>query len=232
MCVCLAVEDLVNRRPWFLDFFYPSGCYILPVSSSVPRSEWKDMMDTSYLVLKMPRSFTDYILSSCESLCLFSSTEGRCLSDEGWGRHWPINLTKCRWKSFYFYLLLAEWYNLIFSQCQVLSGLKSSVTWAGLRLNSSSWSGPQIQSYMGWSLLQTCTTIELGTHRLSVKTKGCVADYLPLWQQKVGSNEHGEEKRQWGQEYMGGHLTKGHFRDHTEALCSKRLRKYIQAKAT
>lgn len=159
MCVCLAVEDTVNRRPWFLDFFSPfwllhSSCLLF-----CPEA-WMEGYDGLILLeLKIPRSFTHYMPSSCESLYSFSSTEGRCLSD---GELREALIYKPHEMSLKVVLfLLAERYNLIFSQCQVLSGLRFLVSWAGLRLNSSSLSGPQIQSYIGWPRLQTCTTTAL-----------------------------------------------------------------------
>lgn len=79
---------------------------------------------------------------------------------------------------------------------------------------------------MPTNLYHYCTSPE----RSSLKTKGCVAVYLMLWQQKIRTNEHGEEKGQRGLEETRGHLTRGDFRDHTGVLCS-RLWKYIQAKA-
>lgn len=70
--------------PLFLSLPFPS-LYSPTCSSSLAGSslcpEGRDLMETSYLGLSVPRSLCK--LSGCESLCLFSSAAGEHFSDDG-----------------------------------------------------------------------------------------------------------------------------------------------------
>lgn len=157
-----------------------SGCYILPASSSVPRPEWKDMLGSSYLELKIPRSFTHYMPSSCESRYSFSSTEGRCLSD---GERREALIYKPHEMSLKVVLFLPSFSRTVqfdflpvpgFIGPQVLGYLSRTE----IKFQLIEWASNSIVYWLATptNLYHYCTS----TEKSSLKTKGCVAVYLML----------------------------------------------------
>lgn len=80
-CVYKVLFPWWSSSPPVLAIFLP-----LPLQNSLS-PEGEDLLETFHLRLNIPRSFTLWISSSCQSLYLFSFAEGWLFSDDGWARH-------------------------------------------------------------------------------------------------------------------------------------------------
>lgn len=88
----------VFRRPCLFDILCPLWLleYFCLLFFRLPRApEGRDLMKTFHLGLLVSMSLTLFILSSCGSLFLFSSTVRRSFLNDAWARHWSTSIGEC-----------------------------------------------------------------------------------------------------------------------------------------
>lgn len=101
--IASCVSSIVSERqfPWChlpsldLAIFWPPPLH-MPVSP-----ETRDWVKTSHLELGVPKSPTLCILSNCGYQYSFPSTTARRVSDDGWTRHWSMDIAEFPEGSFY-----------------------------------------------------------------------------------------------------------------------------------